>query len=64
MTPKEKAEYLIKRFEMNNGWGELERGQKTDYALICVYEILETVTTIADKKYDYWIEVKKELESL
>ena len=33
-------------------------------AIKCVEEILKAVTTIADKKYDYWQQVKQELEKL
>jgi len=33
-------------------------------ALICVDEILKAVTTIADKKFDFYTEVKKEIEKL
>jgi hypothetical protein len=33
-------------------------------ALICVDEILKSVTTIADKKFDYYTEVKKEINQL
>jgi hypothetical protein len=54
MTPKEKAKDLVfKKF-----------GCSKQYALIAVDEILNAVTTIADKKYDYYLEVKQEIEKL
>lgn len=31
-------------------------------ALICVDEILKAVTTIADKKYDFYLQVKTAIE--
>ena len=42
----------------------ITKEQSNQRALICVDEILAAVTTIADKKYDYWSEVKLEIEKL
>lgn len=74
MTPKEKADELIKKFNMNNAWGELEIGQKIDYALITVNEIIKDYHGYRVKHYltfehalelaAYWEEVKTELETL
>ncbi len=56
MTPKEKAEDLVSKYkypdEQSNGniWAK-------QCAIICVEQILDAVTTIADKKYDYYKEV-------
>ena len=33
-------------------------------ALICVDEILKAVTTIADKRFDFYTEIKKEINKL
>ena len=33
-------------------------------ALICVDEVLDAVTAIADKRFDFYTEVKKEIEKL
>ncbi len=62
MTPKEKVDQLMKKFEMGDGWGELEQGQKVDYALITVNEILQ-LDDFSIEGRTYWVEVKKILES-
>lgn len=76
MTAEKKAKELINKFIPNVycylGSGMLTNTYDEDIALmnakkqslICVDEILEAVTTIADKKYDYWQEVKQEIEKL
>ena len=69
MTPKEKAEYLINKFED----GDLECS--TDYggcsfidtkqcALIAVDEILNLCWNGNLKAKEYWQEVKQEIENL
>lgn len=68
MTPKEKAEELIRRFY---SIGAIECKQ---CALIAVDEIFEfmkmddeyteTVSNANSKWVDYWLEVKKEIEKL
>ena len=72
MKPKEKAEELIKSMDVIH-YTKLNKGsipvsmhndQIKQCALICVDEILEAVTTIADKKYEYYQEVKTEIEKL
>lgn len=75
-SPKEKAGELILRFKPNVycfvGSGMLSNDYDDRIAIlhakecsnICVDEILSVVTTIADKKYDYWAEVKREIEML
>jgi hypothetical protein len=60
MIPKEKAKELVESFTFN--CRECDNAKQC--ALICVDEILNAVTTIADKKYEYWQEVKKEIELL
>ncbi len=68
MTPKEKAEELIDKFihsESQDGYNDVrDIHAAIRCALIAVYEILNAVTAIADKRYDYWKEVKQELEKL
>ena len=70
---KAKAIELVKRFRMYDiqicdlMGSELKGYEEEHYkqcALICVDEILDAVTTIADKKYDFYTEVKKEIEKL
>jgi len=62
MTPQEKAIDLVDKFYQHTNTNSKERAKAC--ALIAVDEILKAVTTIADKKYDYFIEVKKEIEKL
>ena len=74
MTPKEKAQELVGKFKYNtrafnetNGWEDTIFNAK-QCALIAVDEILEMDLPIleedADKFYDYWQEVKQEIEQL
>jgi hypothetical protein len=73
MTPKEKAEELVDKFKRYAYYpttnddvlfvNQLNYNAK-QCALIAVNEILNAVTAIADKRYDYWKEVKQELEKL
>ena len=69
-TTKEKAIELVERFlalkKINPNaitrpynWQEAKQ-----CALICVDEILDAVTTIADKRFDFYTEVKKEIEKI
>ena len=61
MTAKEKAEELVNKY-LQIYDGRVPQGKKC--ALICVDEILDAVTTIADKRFDFYTEVKKEIEKL
>jgi len=61
MKPKEKAKELYEKYAVM--WHASTKDVK-QCALICVEEILEAVTTIADKKYEYYQEVKTEIEKL
>jgi hypothetical protein len=66
MTPKEKALQLFNSFR-DKTFARTEYCQNRnakDTALICVNEILNAVTTIADKKFDYYQEVKQEINKL
>jgi hypothetical protein len=62
MTPKEKAKDLIAKFYFGTSLNDMKEVEKC--ASIAVDEILNAVTTIADKKYDYFLEVKKQIEEL
>lgn len=66
MTAKEKANELVKKFSPKLPfYTEKDNKQKSkECALICVDEILNAVTTIADKKYEYYKEVKEEIMKL
>jgi hypothetical protein len=66
MTPKEKANEIFSKMynEVYDSYGTEIGFIAKQCALIAVDEILNAVTAIADKRYDYWKEVKKELEKL
>ena len=74
MTPKEKAEELVDKFwdklyaipSFNNPTELAEQSKQC--ALICVDEILEShykvLVGVMPKTYDYWQEVKEEINKL
>ena len=64
MTPKEKAEKLIKRYYRDSDLlvEDLSWIQAKECALIAVDEIFGNNTD--ESKHDYWIEVKQEIEKL
>lgn len=66
--PKQNAVELVDKYyhSMNPNAPDcnISYNQAKQCALICVEEILEAVTTIADKKYDYWQSVKQEIINL
>ncbi len=65
MTPKERAQAIYDKFyvdvdscdEHYDNQASLCKHQAKQCSIICVEQILEAVTTIADKKYDYYKEV-------
>ena len=61
MEAKEKSKELINKF-LQVYDGRVLIAKKC--ALICVDEILDAVTTIADKKFDFYTEVKQEIDKL
>ena len=74
MTPKEKAKELVDRMKLkvdvideNNYTAENEYGA-IQCALICVDEILKShykvLVGVMPKVYDYWQEVKQEINKL
>ena len=67
MTAKDKAKELIQLFynkQCSHSITELAYKSAKQSALICVDEMLDAVITIADKKFDFYTEVKKEIEKL
>ena len=67
MTPKEKAKELVDNFRLNvldyEGSG-LNLFKAKQCALIAVDEILKVSITYAGKDYEYYQEVKQEIEKL
>ena len=67
MTPKEKAEELVEKFRLKvldydgNGLNGFKAKQ---CALIAVDEILKVSLSYAGKDYDFYLEVKQEIEKL
>ena len=67
MTAKDKAKELVEKYQFNGDMIDdirMSEDYAVECALICVDEILNAVTTIADKKFDFYTEVKKEIEKL
>ena len=73
MTPKEKAQELLEKFEdikTLHFWAEYENNnillinQAKICALIAVDEILKTIGDKIFSEYEYWQEVKQEIELL
>ena len=62
MTAKDKANKLCMTFLMETDIPSKAIAKQC--ALICVDEILDAVTTIADKKFDFYTEVKQEINKL
>lgn len=60
MTPKEKAEELVEKFDLPSGLMSIERKQ---CALIAVDEMLDVIDYPSDI-YLFYLEVKKEIEKL
>ena len=69
MTPKEKADELVSKF-INKTWDQSGHLMPTivvkECAEIAVDEMLEVLCAYTDisKDYEYWQEVKKEIEKL
>ena len=67
MTPKEKAEELVHRFDIMQTYiEEFTFEDAKQCALIAVDEIKEFMSPMVNSKqaYDYWDEVKQEIEKL
>ena len=63
MTPKEKAKELVQKFRIHQPVWEVE-GDAKQSALIAVGEILNVSISYAGKDYDFYKEVKQEIEKL
>lgn len=63
MTPKEKARYLLTRFDL---FSTMDINVNKESTLICVDEILISICMCysEDSIIDYWKEVKEEIEKL
>jgi hypothetical protein len=72
MTPKEKAEDIVRKYStyvvMWSGGIEVERQNVKQCVLISVDEMLKELESIDDGQtvipYNYWQEVKQEIEKL
>lgn len=66
MTPKEKAKELVLKYlrlqEKDCDW--IHKGIAKQSALIAVDEILDIPYTFDEVQFDYWFEVKKQIEKL
>jgi hypothetical protein len=66
MTPKEKAKELVLKYlrlqEKHCEW--LHKGIAKQSALIAVDEILDIPYTFDEVQFDYWFEVKQQIEKL
>jgi len=65
MTPKDKAEELVNNYTQYL-WAfndEVIKNQAKKCAFICVEEIIKTIFTHKNS-YDYWQQVKTEIENL
>jgi hypothetical protein len=66
MTPKEKAQKLIKEYALLSWKGkEFEMDYYKNFALIAVDELIyETQFEVPNIRQKYWINVKQEIENL
>ena len=67
MTAKEKAKELVDMFQYKGIYitdVRMSEECAIESALICVDRILDAVTTIADKRFDFYTEVKQEINKL
>jgi hypothetical protein len=66
MTPKEKAKELVLKYlrlqEKDCDW--IHKGIAKQSALITVDEILNIPYTFDEVQFDYWFEVKQQIEKL
>jgi hypothetical protein len=66
MTPKEKAKELVLKYlrlqEKDCDW--IHKGIAKQSALIAVDYILDIPYTFSEVQFDYWFEVKQQIEKL
>jgi hypothetical protein len=63
MTPKEKAEELVERYDETLTYLE-SKSKAKQCALIAVDEIINSMTVATSVHLPYWQEVKQEIEKL
>lgn len=61
MTPKEKAEELVDKYDNTLTYLE-SKSKAKECALICCNEVLGYMGS--DRGYSFWVEVKQEIEKL
>ena len=64
MTPKDKAKQLVGRFYVNIPLRDCDNRRPHKLALIAVDEILKCAFYATDEIYNYYHEVKQEIEKL
>ena len=68
MTAKDKAKELVEKYLkkiIELAYAETKTKELAKQcALICVDEMLKAVITIADRRFDFYTEVKKEIENI
>ena len=67
MKAKDKAKELVDVFQYKGIYitdVRMSEECAIESALICVDRILDAVTTIADKRFDFYTEVKQEINKL
>jgi hypothetical protein len=67
MTPKEKARGLVGRYygvDRDSVYDGITWGMAIKCALICVDEIIHGSRLFYIKDYEYWIEVKQEINKM
>jgi hypothetical protein len=68
MTPRAKADYLLIKFKMSeciHGYNDVRDLHAANRcAIIAVDEILNVLSKYGTKEYEYWEEVKNELQKI
>jgi hypothetical protein len=62
MTPKEKAQELLNKMQLDWGCNCCHNDWAKDCALVAVDEIINLLGDITNNEIDYWESVKKEIE--
>ena len=66
MTPKEKAEELVRKFYFNTSLTEIEEVKECALILVdkIIFECEKYFEAISKDRAEYWQEVKQEIEKL
>ena len=64
MTPKEKAEELIVKFMKIDTNYQYTYLQHKENAIVAINEVLIALEDICDAPYEYYVNVKKEIEKV